>query len=526
MKIGTRRQVKDLRRIWPTEPDFSNWLAKEDGLSLIAEDIGIEIENARRESRPGDYPADIVGHALGDENHVIVIENQFGKTNHDHLGKLLTYAAMHSAMTGIWISEHVSEDHRKVIDWLNDNTPPDVSLFLAQLKAYQIDDSPVAPQLDVVSRPNIQAKLRRTDTDTQSTAIRVWREKFWEEILDYIAEQNPPFSVQSPSDDHWSNIAVGRSDFWIALTLVPKNQRIACELAMNPTWKSTAFAQLLTQREAIERDIGATLDWRELPGKKSARIILEANLDPKDSNNRVAVKQWMHQQAVVFYNTFHDRVRQLQPDAWPTKVPDDRNTSETDEYPDDDGENMVFDAPETVRVNSTTVEVVKTENGVFDQEVEALVNAANEQMRGGGGIDGRFHQRAGKGLLEELERVAPNGTKTADAVITSGHNLKQPHIIHTPGPVWNGGQEGEPDLLASSYRSCLELADKQGLKSIAFCSISTGVFKYPLKEAAPLAVKTVVDYLNAHPQTSLRRIVFAMFKDDEFQEFTQALEAL
>jgi hypothetical protein len=303
----------NLRSIWPTEPQFSDWLAQDDGLALIAEDIGINIEDARRESRPGDYPADIVGHALGDEKHIIVIENQFGKTNHDHLGKMLTYAAMHSAMTGIWISEHVSPDHRKVIDWLNDNTPSHVSFYLAQLKAYRIDDSPVAPQLDVLCRPNIQAKLRRTNEPAQVSGIQAWRESFWEEILNYISDQNPPFTVQSPSDDHWSNIAIGRGGFWIELTVVPRNKRIGCTLVMNVDWKPDAFNQLLTQRPAIEAEIGAPLDWRDMLGKKSARIVLEADIDPKDSANADRVQQWLHQQSVAFYKAFRNRVRQLQP---------------------------------------------------------------------------------------------------------------------------------------------------------------------------------------------------------------------
>lgn len=324
MNIGKRKQVTDLRTIWPTEPNFSDWLASEDGLALIAEDIGISIEDAKRESRPGDYPADIVGYALGDEKHIVVIENQFGKTNHDHLGKLLTYAAMHSAMTGIWISEQVSPDHRKVVDWLNDNTPPHVAFYLAQLKAYQIADSPVAPQLDVLCRPNIQAKLRRTEDDTQSTETRAWRENTWAEILSYIAAQNPPFKVQSPNDDHWSNISIGKAGFWIELTLVPSKQRITCGIGMNVLWKKDAFAQLQSEQRDIEKEIGAELAWREMPENKSARIVLEANLDPKDSNNGEEVKQWMYHQSIAFYKTFHQRIKVLKPSNIPF---DDQGTN-------------------------------------------------------------------------------------------------------------------------------------------------------------------------------------------------------
>ncbi|MDQ2799340.1 MAG: macro domain-containing protein [Armatimonadota bacterium] len=174
--------------------------------------------------------------------------------------------------------------------------------------------------------------------------------------------------------------------------------------------------------------------------------------------------------------------------------------------------------------HKTTIEFVQ--GSVLDQDVDAIVNAANTAMRGGGGIDGAIHKAAGRQLMNELIRVAPHGAKAGTAVITKGYALKQPYVIHTPGPVWHGGKSGEPDLLASSYRSCLEQADKKQLKSLAFCSISTGIYGYPLDLAAPLALQTVMEYLNEHLDTSLERIVFAMFKPEEFAAFTQAWDAL
>jgi hypothetical protein len=313
--IARRQRIANLREIWPKETDFSDWLVTEDGLALIAEDIGIEVEDPRRESCPGDFPCDIVGHALGDENHVIVIENQFGKTNHDHLGKLLTYASTHSAMTGIWMSEHVADDHRKVIDWLNDNTPPTVSLYLAQVQAYRIGDSPAAPQLDVVSRPNVQTKIRRGEGDPALKERHIWRRDFWEEILEHIKAQNPPFRVQSPGANAWTNISIGRSEFTLGLTLTPKRQCIGCELYIAPSWKEEAFAQLEAQRDVVEREVGEPLQWLPLPDKKVARILLESPLDPRDPKNRDEIKKWMYKQAMAFYKAFHPRVKALRPAA-------------------------------------------------------------------------------------------------------------------------------------------------------------------------------------------------------------------
>ena len=172
----------------------------------------------------------------------------------------------------------------------------------------------------------------------------------------------------------------------------------------------------------------------------------------------------------------------------------------------------------------TTIEIVK--GSVIDQDVDAIVNAANTAMRGGGGIDGAIHRAAGRQLMAELMRVAPNGAKTGSAVLTKGFNLKQPYIIHTPGPVWKGGSANEAVKLASCYRSCLEKADEKGLASIAFCSVSTGIYGYPLDQAAPLALRTVADYLDAHSDTTLERVVFAMYQDSEYKAFTQAWAAM
>ncbi|HLV80078.1 MAG TPA: macro domain-containing protein [Chthonomonadaceae bacterium] len=146
-------------------------------------------------------------------------------------------------------------------------------------------------------------------------------------------------------------------------------------------------------------------------------------------------------------------------------------------------------------------------------------------MRGGGGVDGAIHVAAGPELMQELRRVVPHSCPPGEAVITHGHRLKQPWIIHTPGPVWNGGDQNEDALLASSYRRCLEVAEEHGLRSVAFCSISTGAYRFPLDRAAGIAVNTVQQYLRTHPETGLSQIVFAMYRAEEYQVFQHALDA-
>lgn len=178
-----------------------------------------------------------------------------------------------------------------------------------------------------------------------------------------------------------------------------------------------------------------------------------------------------------------------------------------------------------MKIHQTELEVVRA--SALDVVADVIVNAANTGMRGGGGIDGAIHYRAGRALKDELEQVAPYGAQTAEVVVTSGHALPHRFIFHVAGPVWSARRETEcEDLLGLAYEHTLEEADARHLESIVIPSISTGVYAFPLDRAAPIALRTAINFLQSHPDTSLRRVSFAMWGGEEHHVFRRALEAM
>ncbi|MBI4258543.1 MAG: O-acetyl-ADP-ribose deacetylase [Thaumarchaeota archaeon] len=177
-------------------------------------------------------------------------------------------------------------------------------------------------------------------------------------------------------------------------------------------------------------------------------------------------------------------------------------------------------------VGKTKIRIIQGD--ITDQKTDAIVNAANSSLMGGGGVDGAIHRRGGPRILEECRKIRaaewPSGLPTGKAVITTGGNLKTRHVIHTVGPVWKGGNRGEPDLLAEAYRNSLKLAASKGLKSIAFPSMSTGAYGYPVEEACRIALKSVREFLEK--ENGLQEVVFVLFSQPDLRIYEDAARKL
>jgi len=178
----------------------------------------------------------------------------------------------------------------------------------------------------------------------------------------------------------------------------------------------------------------------------------------------------------------------------------------------------------SVTWGKTTVKLVRGD--ITDQPVDAVVNAANSSLMGGGGVDGAIHRRGGPAIFEECERIRreewPGGLPTGKAVITTGGSLKARYVIHTVGPIWSGGRAGESASLAECYASSLQIAVQRGLKSVAFPSISTGAYGYPIREASRTALKAVKSYVEREGAPA--EVMFVLYSENDFKTYMGALE--
>lgn len=176
-----------------------------------------------------------------------------------------------------------------------------------------------------------------------------------------------------------------------------------------------------------------------------------------------------------------------------------------------------MDDMDRARVGAATIELLRGD--ITRVSVDAIVNAANTSLLGGGGVDGAIHRAGGPSILEECRRIG--GCRTGEAVITTAGNLPARYVIHAVGPVWRGGKHGEPGLLADAYRTSLRLAEERGLTSIAFPAISTGVYGYPVQAAARIALETTVGCLGN--EGGPRRVLFVLFSEPDLEVYRRTL---
>lgn len=269
--IGKLKEI-DVRKLWQHEQyDFSSWLAKESNIEYLNDILGLTLSEIDKEVFVGPYRCDIVAR---DEttSDIVIIENQLESTNHDHLGKIITYAAGLNAKYIVWIVKEAKEEHRAAIEWLNNNSSKNINFFLIEIHAYQIGDSEPAPKFEVIEKPNDFVKKNKTNSrDGELNKSQSERLIFWEQFNQVLTERGRPFNVRKATTDHWYDVAIGSSDAHVTIDLVNKENRIVVALYIRDN--KELFDKLLENKETIENSLGFALDeWARLNEKKASRI--------------------------------------------------------------------------------------------------------------------------------------------------------------------------------------------------------------------------------------------------------------
>ena len=303
-KLGSIQQITDLREVWGNEAkDFTPWLAE--NIELLNEATGLNLEALETESPVGSFAVDILAQDANTEQKAI-IENQLEDTNHDHLGKLLTYAAGKEAKCLIWIVKNAREEHRAAIEYLNNNTVDGIGLFLIEIQLWSIDGSAPAVKFNVVEQPNDWTKAaKQPSSGSGGEAVQI-KYSYWSDFNDYVTAIRPDylksFRLHKPSSDHWYSVAIGSSKANLSMLVNTRTNVIAIELYISNS--KEVFDNCFAHKEEIEAVVGAKLDWRRLDGKKSSRVLIERSATVADVEARPDQFDWFIDYLLRMKNAF------------------------------------------------------------------------------------------------------------------------------------------------------------------------------------------------------------------------------
>jgi len=258
-----------LREVWPREArDFSQWLAR--NLDYLEECTGLSLSLVETEAAAGDFAVDILAEDC--DGNLVIIETQLERTDHDHLGKLITYMANHEAKTAIWVSAQPRPEHEKTIHWLNETLPADTAFYLIEVKAIRIDHSAPAPLFTVIAGPSPES--RQIGAQRKELAERhLLRIEFWEKLLERANQRSTLFANVSPSRDHWISAGAGRTGLTWSYVILKDHARVELYIDTRDGERNKAIFDFLAQRkEAVEQAFGGALDWQRLEEKRAARI--------------------------------------------------------------------------------------------------------------------------------------------------------------------------------------------------------------------------------------------------------------
>lgn len=319
IQLGRLKRA-DARNIWTSESgDFTPWLSEEHNLQLLSDTIDLDLELEAIEKDVGPFRADIL---CKDTVHGtwVLIENQLARTDHTHLGQLLTYAAGLKAVTIIWIASPFTEEHRAALDWLNDVTDTQINFFGLEIELWQIGNSAVAPKFNIVSKPNDWRKtVAEGASRVELTDAKQLQLDFWTAFASFVDNRDCHIRPRKPHPQHWMSMAIGRSgvhlsaiaSLWNTEAETYDSNEVRAELVMMGPNSEIFMAHLEAMRDDIEDEIGHRLTWYNPADKSQKKIFVRRDADLWDRSTWPGLHNWLVQNLDNFYEAFRPRIKSL-----------------------------------------------------------------------------------------------------------------------------------------------------------------------------------------------------------------------
>lgn len=325
-QLGRLEKV-NLREVWEDESQgFTPWLASEANISLLGDTIGLELEMETQEKNVGPFRADILCKDTTDD-HSVLIENQLERTNHSHLGQLLTYAAGLNAVTIVWVADHFTDEHRAALDWLNEITAEAFRFFGLEIELWRIGDSKLAPKFNVVSKPNDWTfQVSRGVSDAELTDTRRLQLDYWTQFWELLENRDSDIRGTKARPQHWNNFSIGRAKFGMHASVNTQKGFVRVGVSCKGPHALAHFELLKQQKDDIEAEVGSELEWEELPNRKQSRIaIRKFNVDPTNRDDWRVQHGWIADQLEAFHAAFKPRIRELDADEYEPEEEGEQN---------------------------------------------------------------------------------------------------------------------------------------------------------------------------------------------------------
>ena len=313
VKTLGRLERVELRHIWETEDrDFTPWLAREEHLQILGDTIGLELELEAQEKDVGPFRADILCKNTLDDSWVL-IENQIERTDHKHLGQLMTYAAGLDAVTIIWVASKFTEEHRSALDWLNKITDTEFRFFGLEVELWRINDSIPAPKFNVISQPNdwsstVSRAARKIEEDGLSPSQEL-QLKYWSHLSEYL-DQHSTIKLRSPSAKGWADFALGKTNAYLRASIATQSSRLSLSFLLYKNMKDK-YEDVFEKKDVIEAQLNESLDWENNPDKQTAVIKLERPADISNESDWPDQHEWFKSQLESFRHVLRPIVREF-----------------------------------------------------------------------------------------------------------------------------------------------------------------------------------------------------------------------